>query len=615
MSKLQMCHVTIQPQNKTIEVLGGESLLEALRKENIRIVADCGGRGKCGKCKIKISHISQSPTQNELKALYPAELDNGVRLACEVKVNEDMVLELLSPDDLYTMQHVIEGVLISGELDSHLVKEYVTLTPADLNNQTDDLQNVLNYLEHPVQANLPLPVLQTLPELIRHTGHDVTVVVSGDEIIQIEPGDTRVYQYGIAFDLGTTTVVGVLVDLLSGQVLATHAMTNPQHVYGADVISRLNAVLNTPDGQGQLQQLIIGAFNHIIEQLSAKSGIKRQEIYEVTVAGNPIMNHIFLGVNPTYLGEAPFIPAYRKSPVYRAAELGLLLSPAVPIFVLPNISAYVGGDITAFLLAHDIPAQNETILCIDIGTNGEMVLLHAGEMVACSVAAGPALEGGQISCGMRATRGAIERVVFDDDAIYLKTIHGGRAKGICGSGLIDAIAEMIAWSVISETGVMQSKSDVANRILRERIIDGEQGREFIFVPGNETESGMPLALTQRDVRQVQLAKAAIQAGYNILISEYGLKITDIDRVLVAGAFGAYINKYNAQKIGLLPAVEPDKIEFVGNAASAGARKYLVSRAARAQALQIIDQVRYIELSSRIDFQDAFADGMFLSATI
>ncbi|MBN2008334.1 DUF4445 domain-containing protein [candidate division KSB1 bacterium] len=616
MSDLPKHTICIKPLNDTIEVESGITLLDAIRNTNISISADCNGRSKCGKCKVKILNQSQlSPTPAELLLLTEYEVENGFHLACEVRVDRDFDIQLPDVKELANKNRMAAIQNVDIKIDSHLKKEYVSLTKPDLDNQVDDLLNLeLGLGLEAGKLRIPLSILQGLPSILRKNNYKVTVAISGDLVINIEPGDTTLRSFGIAFDLGTTTIVGTLINLRTGQDVAVGVRSNPQHVYGADVISRLEVSVNEPGGLNKLQKMVIATINEIIDELTRSAEVHFREIYEIVIAGNPIMNHIFLDVNPRYLGEAPFIPTFRECPSYSAEELNLSLLPKVPVFFLPNISAYVGGDITGFILAYNLHERSETCLGIDIGTNGEIVLYHAGNVLTCSAAAGPAFEGGHINCGMRATEGAIEKVVLDDDQIYLQVIEDAEPRGICGSGLIDVIAEMLKMGIINQNGRLKNRDEIDNLWYRERIIEHEKGNRFILVSADDMQAHEPLVVTQKDIRQFQLAKAAIAAGIKILFHEMAIDITDLNNIYIAGAFGAYINKYNAQRIGLLPSIDPNQIQFVGNAASAGAKKYLLSNDARHNARQIVQRVKYIELSRRKDFQDEYTEAMFFQAS-
>lgn len=606
--------IAIKPSNQIIKVPVGTTLLSAIEKTDILLSAVCGGRGKCGKCKVKICQTDIPYSSNEQISLTAKEINNNIHLACQVMLDKDLEIEILS-DELYEPVNDLDYVTFSeNEIDRHLRKIYLELIPPNLDNPLDDVINIEKSIfnsQNLKSLKIPLSLLQNLSTFLRKNDYKITVVLNDSQVLNIESGDTTQRCFGLAFDLGTTTIGGILVDLNTGKDLAFYSITNPQYIYGADVISRINYSINEPVGLSKLQKLVIEAFNKIIEKLTQRADVSYREIYEMSVAGNTIMNHIFLGVNPQYIGEAPYIPTYRKGQTSTADELGMTLLPKAPVMTLPNISGYVGGDITGFILAHNLHKKDKVTLGIDIGTNGEIVLGSQKSLVCCSAAAGPAFEGGHISCGMRATIGAIERVVFDEEAIFCQVIGKVEPKGVCGTGLIDLLAEMLRFGLVSSTGKIYEPDEIKQDWYRSKIMKNENSTGFILVPAQETANKEPIVIKQKDIRELQLAKAAIAAGINILIQELNISEQDIEQVVIAGAFGTYINKYNAQFVGLIPKnISPEKISFVGNAASAGAKKFLLSENARREAQKIVEFTRYIELSMRDDFQKEYTEAMF-----
>jgi len=604
--------VTFRPSGKIVEINRGENLIKAFEKAGIKIPTFCAGRGKCGKCKIKLLSEDFPLTANEKIALTTAELDEGIRLACQINPHVDIEIELIDESEFGKMRKLTYGSTIDFKLDSHLKKQYVELQSPSLENPADDLRSIEdNLVSGSQRLNLPITLLQGLSTFLRKNDYRVTFVLSDNSVINIEAGDTTLKSFGLAIDLGTTTIAGTLVDMITGRNLATGAVTNPQNIHGADVISRVNFSMNEAGGLGKLQMLVIDAINSVIENLAVEAGVKTREIYEISIAGNTIMNHILLGVNPQYVGESPYIPTFRRCQSYSAEELGLTLIPRASVMILPNISGYVGGDITSFILAYDLHKRDKVTLSIDIGTNGEIALGSKNGLVCCSAAAGPAFEGGHIGSGMRAETGAIEKIRLADDSIYIETIENGEPKGICGTGLIDIVAEMLRYELIDESGKIVKTDKPEAQWHNDRIVENEDGVAYTILQANELNNKKPIVLSQRDIRELQLAKAAFIAGIKILLKELNLEESDIGSILIAGAFGTYINKYNAQRIGLFPRhVDPEHIEFVGNAASVGAKRFLLSKSARKETDEIIEVAQYIELAARMDFQEEFASGMF-----
>lgn len=603
--------VIFQPKKKIVKVPTGTNLIEAAKKAKIFIPTFCGNRGKCGKCKVKILQKRIPFTHQEILTLSPEEREIGIHLACQINVTTDLLIEVISEEKIKTTTFLTYDLAETFEVDHHLKKYYLELTSPDLENLVDDTLNIQTSIKVSYQSlNIPLPILQNLSTFLRKNDFKVTIAVDNHQIINIESGDTSHRLLGVAIDLGTTTIVGSLVDMLTGKILAVAAQTNPQSTCGADVISRVNYSISEPGGLVKLQTTVINAINEIIEELCESSGAKFREIHEMSLGGNTIMNHLFLGVNPQYIAEAPYIPAYRTSQKFMAEELGIAMLPRGPVSTLPNISGYVGGDITGFILACDLHKRDQIVLGIDIGTNGEIVLGSKQKLLCCSTAAGPAFEGGQISCGMRAMEGAIDKYTIDAGQVYYHVIGDVEPKGICGTGLIDVVAEMRRVGIIDETGrIVVSNRFNSNEWLKNRIVANDKNYDFILV-NEEDGVKQSLKLKQQDIRELQLAKGAVAAGIVILMKELGIDIDQIDEFLIAGAFGSYLNKFNALMIGLLPDISPDKIKFVGNAASMGAKKFLLSKHAREEAEQIIHTTEYIELSARLDFQEIFAEKMF-----
>ncbi|MCL6478398.1 MAG: ASKHA domain-containing protein [Peptococcaceae bacterium] len=599
--------VTFLPAGKQIQVPAGVTVLEAAAAAGVQVEGTCGGRGTCGKCRVRVlSGVAGEPSGAEQKFLSQAELASGQVLACQCKLTGDAVIQVAAAEDAHRRKSLLGGDNEVLPVEPAVIKKYLCLNPPNVEDQTPDLERVAAAAgEESLSAGRDL--LAALPRTLRQAGFKVTAVITGSRLAAVEQGDTTADKYGVAFDIGTTTVVGYLVNLDSGRVRATASATNPQHVHGADVISRIDYTTGKEGGLARMQQLVVSAMNGIISRLLAEAGVDRERVYEATVVGNTTMSHLFLGVDPAYLAPAPFVPAFRRALDVPAREIGLNIHPAGSIHVLPNIAGYVGSDTVGVMLATEIDRQPGITLAVDIGTNGEVVLAGRGRILTCSTAAGPAFEGAHIRCGMRAAAGAVESVRIDGD-VYLDVIGGVPPTGICGSGILDAVAEMARAGILHATGRMIGPAAQAESLdgrLRQRIRAGDQGQEFVLAAGEITGNGTDLVLTQQDVRELQLAKGAIYAGIQLLLAELGIVPADIDRVLLAGAFGNYIKKESALAIGLLPPVPPERIRSVGNAAGAGARLALASVTERARAMELARRVEHVELSARKDFQQAF----------
>ncbi len=582
----------------------GTSLLEAASLAGVAVEGNCGGKGSCGKCKVRLADAgAAAPTDTERKFLADRELENGWVLACQRKAAENTLVEVPEQSDAFSRK--ISLTEDEGELEAEPSVKMIELTleRPTVEDQTPDLERLLDRLPGD-EIRLSRRLLPDLPQKLRRERFGVTAVLAGNKLIAVEPGHRAHRLFGIAFDIGTTTIMGSLHDLNSGKALAVGAATNPQNIYGADVISRITYASSNEQGLEKLQLKVMEALNGIVTNLAREAGIEPHEIYEATAVGNTTMSHLFLGVDPTYLAPAPFIPAYRRPPAVEAAEIGLAINPRAQVVVLPNIAGYVGSDTVGVMLAAGLEQRGDCCVVIDIGTNGELALATGARLLTCSTAAGPAFEGAQIKYGMRAADGAIEAVRIDGGEVVLEVIGGAAPRGICGSGLIDAAAALLDAGVIEPGGRLVDPENAGAQLppqLRSRLRRGKGGFEFVLTGKGEKE----IPLTQPDLRELQLAKGAIYAGLQILLFESGLTVKDLDEVLLAGAFGNYIRKESARAIGLLPSIPLEKITPIGNAAGRGARMALVSRRERARAFALPGLVEHVELSARPDFQDAF----------
>lgn len=598
--------ITFQPSMKQAVVPAGTSLLEAAATAGVLLESSCGGRGSCGKCKVKLLPGREGrPSPLEQEHLSLKEIAGGVALACQYYPAGHLTVLLDEQSTCAERKTELHKVAAKIKIDPAVKKTRITMQPPSINDQTADCERLLEKLPSNT-VSVSRKLLADLPGTLRKAGFSVTAVLAGDRLIAVEPGDTTGSLFGLAFDIGTTTIMGALVDLNSGEIIDAAAATNPQQLYGADLISRITHA-GRAGGREQLQALVISALNELIHRLLEKNNLAAGQLYEAVVAGNTTMNHLFLGVDPTYLAPAPFIPAHSRAVEAAAAELGLAIHPSGTIFALPNIAGYVGSDTVGVLLATRLEKQGSVCLAIDIGTNGEVMLAGNGRILVCSTAAGPAFEGARIKHGMRACEGAIEAVAFAED-LQLTVIGGVAPRGICGSGLIDAAAALLKAGIIEKSGRMLAPESSAAGLpsaLASRLRSGNSGMEFVLSWSKDSAAGEDLVITQEDLRELQLAKGAIYAGAQVLLKELGVSEPDINTVFLAGAFGNYMRKESALAIGLLPAVPAGSIIAAGNAAGEGARLALVSRKERARALSLARQTEHIELSGRADFQDQF----------
>ncbi|MHC2995003.1 MAG: DUF4445 domain-containing protein [Candidatus Atribacteria bacterium] len=620
-----MIKITFLPDKKNIEVNKGTTILKAMERAGISIDTPCGGKGICGKCKILVHKGISTSTSVEEKFLSKEEIKEGFRLACQTKIFKDSIIDIpleirLDFNELFTsklkgdIHHIKKGF----PLDSDLRKVFLNLEKPSLDDQRSDWERIKNGLflkkiENISNLKIPVEILKKIPNLVRKSGFKITVTLYNNEVIDIENGNTTESSYGIAFDIGTTTVVGYLVNLKTGEELSAVAKTNPQVIHGDDVISRIEFVQKQKDGLEKLQKEIVNTLNEIIRETTQKAGINKNNIYETIIVGNTCMHHLFLGLNPSNIAPVPYIPVIKESFCLKVKDIPELeLNPTANIYVLPNISAFIGADVVAGVLSTSMWREEKLVLFVDLGTNGEVVLGSKKRLWACSTAAGPAFEGARISSGMRAIEGAIEKVKMTNKSINWRTISDVKVKGLCGSGLIDLIAEMFKLGLINKSGKLIDKEDCKPEIseeIKKRIIKGKEGNKFLLVKSNKAKDGKSIYLIQRDIREVQLAKAAIYAGIKILLKEVNISPEDIQEILLAGAFGNFIDKESAIRIGLIPYLPLRKIKFIGNAAGMGTEIALLSKKMREVSQEISKKVKYVELSLRPDFQEEFIKAM------
>jgi uncharacterized 2Fe-2S/4Fe-4S cluster protein (DUF4445 family) len=601
--------VTFQPTGRTVHVSAGTRLLDAATSAGFTIDAPCGGSGTCGKCKVRVHGTHCPPSESELHLLGAEAIAQGYRLACDTQVTAPLVVDIPEHSLLDNRAQILTGDSQGTlALNPRIHKEFLSLSPTQRESAASDLE-VLTRLYKPLSPRLS--ALRDLPGCLRKHKGQITAVTRGEELIGIEGGDTRSALHGVAFDIGTTTLVGTLIRLTDGAELAVAARMNPQTSFGDDVVTRILKCRSDAHGLAALQDAVIGAIRALLSELGTTAGIPLHTIYEVVFAGNTTMQEILLGIDPSALGEMPFQPAFRESVTGRATELGLSLHPEAQFTVFPQVGGFVGGDTVAGVLATRMDHFGETVLLVDIGTNGEIVLFHQGRLTATSVAAGPAFEGARIVNGMRGAAGAIEKFTFDDDVRW-SVIGGSRPVGLCGTGLIDLTAELLRSGLLDPTGRILPPEEAPAQIsqaLRQRLITEDSETHFLMAAAHETASGKPLLLYQRDIRELQLANGAIRAGINILMRQAGVEPEQLGQILLAGAFGNYIRRHNAKRIGMFPPIPTERIQFVGNAASFGAKRVLLAESERVRATELGRAVRHIDLSLDPEFQMEFGEAM------
>jgi uncharacterized 2Fe-2S/4Fe-4S cluster protein (DUF4445 family) len=588
--------VLYQPFNKTTRVPPGTTLFSAAHWIGLPIDSTCGGRGTCGKCKVQVVQGGLEVTAADRKQLRPGELDTGWRLSCQAKVYEDTIVTV--PELLRVPKAATMGVNRLVLLDPNVRKVFVELTEPGLDDQRSDIERLRDALTaEGFDMKADLRVLRTLPGLLRSAEFKVTAVLGGDQLIAVEPGDTREETYGVAFDLGTTTVVGTLMNLRTGMAEAVRSTLNGQAPFGADVISRISHGMQGDEAKAELREAIQRTMNSVLQELYEAAGVERERVYETVVVGNATMLHLLLGIDATPISMMPFTPAFREPLYLPAREVGLDIHPGGYVQTLPVIGAYVGADIVAGVVATGLAREEKMRVFVDVGTNGEIVLGSVKRVLCTAAPAGPAFEGSQIRCGMRATDGAIEGVTLSDH-VELQVIGGDIApKGICGSGLVDTVAQLRLVGLLDAGGKMRSREEVPEHPLSDRLITIDGVRAFLLAEN--------VYLSQRDVRELQFGKGSIATGIKVLMDVMGMTVADLDEVLLGGSFGSYLNPESAKIIGLVPPVDVDRILSVGNTAGEGAKMSLLSFRERQIAFELPDKIEYVELSGRADFNDSF----------
>jgi uncharacterized 2Fe-2S/4Fe-4S cluster protein (DUF4445 family) len=596
-----------EPNGTRVRVPPGVTLFDAASWNGIAIDSTCGGHGTCKKCRVKILEGTAPASPLDARAFSPDELRSGWRLACRVQTTGDLRVEV--PPLVTRPKAATVGVGRQVILRPAAQKRYLELDEPSLADQQTDIERVLAGVDD-LELRVELPVLRTVGRVLRAADYKVTAVIVDEVLIAVQPGDTTSTLYGIAFDLGTTTVVATLLDLATGTPLAVASMLSKQQPFGADVITRISSIMMDPAAMDRLTGLAHETLRELTAEICTQAGVDPADVLEVAIAGNATMTHIALGIDPEPLGVAPFIMSTRHFPEVLAHELGLAVHPRARAVMFPSFGAYVGGDITAGLLASGMDRDSRTRLFIDIGTNCEIVLGNSEWLLATAAPAGPAFEGAAIRCGMRAADGAIEVVTMTTDGLDLKVIGDAAPAGLCGSGLVDAVAGLVGLGLLDASGRLVSEERAAEIApgLAPRLT--RLGAERVFVlhwlgePGDVEHA---IYLSQRDVRELQFAKAAIATGWNILLEEAGLQPSDIRQVLLAGSFGSYLSPANAIRLGLVPDLPVLRVVSAGNVAGEGAKMVLLSMRERAGALALLEEVRYVELSDRADFNDRFVE--------
>jgi uncharacterized 2Fe-2S/4Fe-4S cluster protein (DUF4445 family) len=621
----ETCLVRFLPSGICAEVPCGSTVLDAARQASIYITSLCGGDGYCGKCRIVVEsgEVDAKPTT----LLSRREVQENVVLACETRVLSDLVVNVPAEHTLDTSQILVDAdahrfselpAAAAGTRfwhDPPVQKFHLELTHPSIEDSLGDHERLYAAIRTKTEApymQTGYRVFQQLPALLRSSGWNVTATVAERwgtrEVVQVEPGDTSKNNFGVAIDVGTTTVVAHLVDLNSATTVDAEATYNSQMKYGEDYIRRI-FYANQHNALGEMQSLIVKDINNLIDTMCTRSKVSLHDVTCAVCAGNTVMIHFLLSLDPTFIRKAPYVPAANSIPPIRAAEVGIRINGRGLLYCLPSVAAYVGSDITAGVVATRLYRSKGLSILIDIGTNGEVVLGNEEWMVCASSSAGPAFEGSGVRNGMRAVAGAIEKFSIDDSlAIRFRTVGGRPPRGICGSGLLDVLAELSRVGILDRAGRFQP--DVAPRHMRR----DDEGVLFIINPADENRGTPELVLTQADVANLIRSKAAIYAAVNLLIETMNVDIGGIECIYLAGGFGNYLDVSKATFIGMLPDVPPEKIRFVGNSCIAGAKEALLSRSAYDAIAAVADKLTYIDLMTNPKYMDEFVKANFLPHT-
>ena len=623
--------VDFEPISRRVYLSPGESLYEMLTKAGIQIRSLCGGKGSCGKCKVivqKGSEYLNDLTDSELDHLDKKEIEKKIRLACQAKVNKSFIPDLENshapqliiylPDDLLFEDFKIltsgldKGVEINPAIEKLFIKSKLPSLKEPIADMERTLSSLLQVESFDSKSlKFEFRVLQNLSEILRQGNHEVTLTVwNREEIIDCESGDHVNEKYGIAFDIGTTTIVGYLMNLTNGRIYSVASALNPQTAYGEDVISRITFIKDNKQGLSILNTSIIEMLNSLIIKTAKETGLDTEQIYEAVVVGNTVMHHIFMGLNPKYVGLSPYVPVLQQGLNTRARDLRLEIAHDANVYTLPLVAGFVGADTMGVILSSEIDKESKLTLALDIGTNGEIIVGNNKMLATGSCAAGSALEGAHIKDGMRAAVGAIDSVKIDPDdfSVNYSTINNKKPIGICGSGLIDVVAEMLKSKIIARAGNFNKEI-----LSHERFINEDKRKEFILAYSDETASGKNVTISQKDVREIQMAKGAFYSGTNLILNalkkNYNTDL-EIQQIFLAGAFGNYIDKYNAKFIGMIPDIDNDSIYQIGNAAGVGAQYCLLNKDLRKKAQSLLENIIYIEIAIQNDFQREYAEAMY-----
>jgi uncharacterized 2Fe-2S/4Fe-4S cluster protein (DUF4445 family) len=596
---MPMSEIIFQPVGRRVDSEAGETLLEAAQRAGVALSAVCGGGGVCGDCRVRVLSGAVSPVnETEHDLLSDGDLADGLRLACQVVAGGERIVVDVPPDSLSAVQRCqVEGQEQPLAVEPSVeVYEGAALPPSK-----DDLRGDWERLGVPGDWQFSAPVLADLPVILRQFDWRTRVVTRGSDVVSFLPPDA--IPLGFAVDVGTTGLAAYLVDLFTGETLGIAGANNPQIAYGEDVMARLTLAVRDPSARSRLQAVIVEGINGLLREVCAQAGVTSSQVVDLVAVGNTAMHHLLLALPVEQLGSAPYVPAVSSALSTPARELGLEVAAGAHLYVPPNVAGFVGGDHVAMLLATATPDQPGVTLSLDIGTNTELTLNAHGRLWCCSTASGPALEGAHIRDGMRAADGAIERLIWQDNRLTWLTINHARPVGLCGSGIVDAVAALRGAGILSATGMMKRDHPGVQN-------DGHNPY-YPIVSAEQSGHGRGITISRQDVSEVQLAKGAIRAGIKLMVERAGLSEQDIERVFVAGAFGNYIDLDSAITIGMYPPLPRERFHQVGNAAGMGAKRLLINRHERARAGMIVQRLAYVELTNHPDFSDRFSQALRL----
>lgn len=609
----RMPEIIFQPEGKRRRVTRRITVLEAAKLLGVDLTSICGGQSSCGKCKIVVETGRDSLTaytEAEWRLLSETELEKGYRLACNAKVINSVVVTVPSESQRGHQRLQVEGIETPVKLNALIKKVTLTLPKPSLEDQTADVERLQKTLEkqyglYDIQIGYDL--LRKLPQTLRESEWTITVSIwNNQKIIDFETGTMADDNYGFAVDIGTTKIAGYLIDLNKGTLISKGALMNPQVPFGEDIISRISYALESDESLRELQEIVVKGVNQILAEVCSQTAISHNHVYEATIVGNTVMHHLFMGISPKFVGLSPYTPAIQKSIDVKASKLGLKMNPRGNVHVLPVVAGFVGADCVAAVLATGIYKSSDICFLIDIGTNTEVVIGSKDGLVATSCASGPAFEGAHIKYGMRAQTGAIEKIWINSNTReprYL-TIDDDKPRGICGSAIVDVVAELLKTGLIDTAGKILTDTNCC------RIREGPDNLEYVLAWKEEATTEDDIVIVQSDIREIQKAKAAMYTGASILMKKLDLAVDDINKVFIAGAFGTYIDPANAKTIGMFPDIPIDKIVQVGNAAGTGARMVLLSKDARNTAGKIRKKVQYVELANDPNFHREYLKALY-----